>query len=66
MTAASCALAAAFPPASAALAGGTGAATGGGTASARRYGRHYVVDGWVLTAHDIEALAIREGPHRAG
>ena len=27
----------------------------------RRYGRHYIVDGWVLTARDLELLGLRAG-----
>jgi hypothetical protein len=27
----------------------------------RRYGRHYIVNGWVLTAGDLEALGLDAG-----
>jgi hypothetical protein len=27
----------------------------------RRYGRHYLVNGWVLTARDLELLGLRAG-----
>jgi hypothetical protein len=27
----------------------------------RRYGRHYIVNGWVLTARDLELLRLRAG-----
>ena len=27
----------------------------------RRYGRHYIVNGWVLTARDLELLGIHAG-----
>ena len=27
----------------------------------RRYGRHYIVNGWVLTARDLELLGLRAG-----
>jgi hypothetical protein len=27
----------------------------------RRCGRHYIVDGWVLTARDLELLGLRAG-----
>ena len=27
----------------------------------RRFGRHYIVNGWVLTARDLELLGLRAG-----
>jgi hypothetical protein len=27
----------------------------------RRYGRHYIVNGWVLTARDLELIGLRAG-----
>jgi hypothetical protein len=27
----------------------------------RRYGRHYIVNGWVLTARDLALLGLRAG-----
>jgi hypothetical protein len=27
----------------------------------RRYGRHYIVNGWILTAEDLERLGIHAG-----
>ena len=27
----------------------------------RRYGRHYIVNGWILTARDLELLDIHAG-----
>jgi hypothetical protein len=27
----------------------------------RRYGRHYIVNGWILTARDLELLGIHAG-----
>ena len=27
----------------------------------RRYGRHFIVNGWVLTARDLELLGLRAG-----
>ena len=27
----------------------------------RRYGRHYIVNGWVLTARDLEVLGLDAG-----
>jgi hypothetical protein len=27
----------------------------------RRYGRHYIVNGWVLTGRDLELIGLRAG-----
>ena len=44
------------------LTGPAFAAPGPGTdPKIRRYGRHYIVNGWVLTARDLELLGLRAG-----
>lgn len=43
------------------LAGGPVAALVPAGPEVRRYGRHYLVNGWILTAADLEALGLHAG-----